>query len=194
MFELVKSSSYEEEIRKSRFIATADKVSSHSEALAFLEKIRQMRATHHCWAYRIGTRCRFSDDGEPAGTAGRPILNAIDKQEIDGVMLVVVRYYGGIKLGTGGLARAYGGCAAKCLQGAVLKRIEPMVDIRLRVGFHHIGALYATIDPFSTEKLAEDYTDTGLELKLSVKRSDCQALVSKLTDASSGGVEFLEGC
>jgi len=194
MFELLKSASYEEEIRKSRFIAAGGKVSSPAEALAFLEKSRQVRATHHCWAYRIGSQYRFSDDGEPTGTAGRPILNAIDKQEVDRVMMVVVRYYGGIKLGTGGLARAYGGCAAKCLQGAALKPIEPMVGIRLRVGFNHIGALYATIDPFGTEKLEEAYTDIGLELKLRVKRSDCQALVSKLTDASSGGVEILEGC
>ena len=194
MFVLAKPATYEAEIKKSRFIANAASVSTPAEALAFLERIRQVRATHHCWAYKIGTEYRFSDDGEPGGTAGRPILNAIENQAVDGVMVVVIRYYGGVKLGAGGLARAYCGCAVKCLQGATINRIVPMTEIQLRVGFDHIGTLYATMDRFGAEKLEEEFTDIGLEVRLKVNRTDCQALVTALTDASSGGIHMLSGC
>ena len=194
MFVLAKPATYEVEIKKSRFIANAASVSTPAEALAFLERIRQVRATHHCWAYKIGPEYRFSDDGEPGGTAGRPILNAIENQAVDGVMVVVIRYYGGVKLGAGGLARAYGGCAVKCLQGATINRIVPMTEIQLRVGFDHIGTLYATMDRFGAEKLEEEFTDIGLEVRLKVNRTDCQALVTALADASSGGIHMLSGC
>ncbi|BBO72264.1 hypothetical protein DSCA_61940 [Desulfosarcina alkanivorans] len=194
MYTLTQEAVFREEIKKSRFIARAASVSSPGEAAAFLERIREARATHHCWAYRIGPKYRFSDDGEPGGTAGKPILNAIEKQDIDGVMVVVIRYYGGVKLGAGGLARAYGGCSAKCLQGARLKRIVPMAHIKLRIAFDHIGALYAIIDRFGATKLGEAYTDTGLDIQLKVGRADCKALVAALTDASAGTMELLSGC
>jgi uncharacterized YigZ family protein len=194
MFTLTQEAVYREEIRKSRFIANAANVSSPEEASAFLERIREARATHHCWAYKIGPNYRFSDDGEPGGTAGRPILNAIEKQHVDGVMVVVVRYYGGVKLGTGGLARAYGGCTAKCLQQARLKRIVPTAEVQLRVGFDHIGALYATIDQFGATKREEAYTDAGLDIRLEIDRADRQALLTALVDASAGGITLLDEC
>jgi hypothetical protein len=87
-------------------------------------------ATHNCWAWRIGGDYRSSDDGEPAGTAGRPILAAIDGQGFDRVMVVVTRWFGGIKLGAGGLVRAYGGAAAECLRTA--PRV-PLVGMRTLV-------------------------------------------------------------
>jgi len=194
MFALSQETLYEEEIKKSRFIVKAAGISSPEAAMAFLERVREARATHNCWAYRIGQEYRFSDDGEPGGTAGRPILNAIEKLDIDGVMVVVVRYFGGIKLGAGGLARAYGGCAAKCLQQAKLERIVPQAKVRLQVGFDHIGSLYAIIDRFGAAKLAETYTDSGLDIQLQVDRAKRQALVTALTDASGGGIRLLEGC
>ena len=194
MLTLAASHTFEEEIKKSRFIAKAARVSSPEEALDYLERIREARATHNCWAYRIGQRYRFSDDGEPGGTAGKPILNAIEKQDVDGVMVVVIRYFGGIKLGAGGLARAYGGCAAKCLQQAQRERIVPQAEIRLRIPFDQIGALYTLIDQFGANRLAEKYTDTGLEIGLQVDRDDCPSLVAALTDACAGRVELLDGC
>lgn len=192
MFALCREALYEEEIKKSRFIVKAAGVSSPEAAMAFLERVREPRATHNCWAYRIGQEYRFSDDGEPGGTAGRPILNAIEKQDIDGVVVIVVRYFGGIKLGAGGLARAYGGCAAKCLQQAKLKRIVPQAEVHLRVGFDHIGALYAAIDQFGAAKLTETYTDSGLDIRLQIDRTQRRALVAALTDASGGSIQLLE--
>ena len=194
MYTLIHEAVYEEEIKKSRFIVKAAKVASPEEALAYLERVREARATHNCWAYRIGQSYRFSDDGEPGGTAGKPILNAIERQEIDGVMVVVIRYFGGIKLGAGGLARAYGGCAAKCLQQAQLAAIVPRVEIRLRIAFEHIGALYNLIDQYGATRLEEVYSDIGLEIELKVDRSACQSLVAALTDACAGRIELLDGC
>src|SRR5690606_37193470 len=97
------------EVKHSRFIANAAPVSSPAEALDYLSEVAVRDATHNCWAWRIGGDYRSSDDGEPAGTAGRPILAAIDGHGYDQVMVVVTRWYGGIKLGAGGLVRAYGG-------------------------------------------------------------------------------------
>ncbi len=191
MLTLTQETVYQEEIKKSRFIAKAAGVTSPEEALAFLGRIRETRATHHCWAYKIGQNYRFSDDGEPGGTAGKPILNAIEKQDIDGVMVVVVRYFGGVKLGAGGLARAYGGCAAKCLQTARLKRIVTATEVKLRVGFDNIGKLYTIIDQFGATKLEEAYTGTGLEIKLKIDQADCRELVAALTNASAGKIELL---
>lgn len=194
MFTLVDEAVFEEEIKKSRFIAKAASASSPEAASAFLKRIREERATHHCWAYKIEQRYRFSDDGEPGGTAGKPILNAIERLSIDHVMVVVVRYFGGVKLGAGGLVRAYGGCAAKCLQTARLKRIVPTTDIKLKVAFDHIGALYAIIGRFSATKLEETYTGSGLEIRLRVDRAECQAMVDAMTDASGGSIELLPAC
>src|SRR5262249_39009520 len=106
------------EVKHSRFLAQATPVESPADALAFLEGIARTPATHHCWAYRIGGGYGSSDHGEPAGTAGRPSLAAIDGQGFDRVMVVVTRWYGGINLGAGGLVRAYGGAAAECLRTA----------------------------------------------------------------------------
>ena len=114
---------YEETIKKSRFLALAAPVQAASEALAFFTEHQVPDATHNCWAYRIGQEYRFNDDGEPGGTAGRPILQAIDGQQCDRVAVLVIRWFGGIKLGSGGLVRAYGGAAAQCLRLAVRTEI-----------------------------------------------------------------------
>ena len=192
MFTLGREADYQAEIRKSRFIARAAPVDGVEAALAFLARIHDARATHHCWAYRIGDAYRFSDDGEPGGTAGRPILGAIEREEIDRVMVVVIRHYGGIKLGAGGLARAYGGCAAICLQRAERIPIVETTVLRLKAGFEDTGALYAAIDGFTTEKLAERYSQDGIEVRLRIAQSDQPAMVAALTEASAGRMTIVE--
>src|SRR4249919_855167 len=111
------------EVKKSRFLAQATAVETPTQALAWLAQISDPDATHNCWAYRVGSAYRFSDDGEPGGTAGRPILSAIEGQGIDRVIVVVTRWYGGINLGAGGLVRAYGGAAAECLRTAARREV-----------------------------------------------------------------------
>src|SRR5690242_3615728 len=97
------------EIKKSRFLAQAAPASSAEAAMAFVDSLRDNGGGHHCWAYRIGQAYRFNDDGEPSSSAGKPILAAIDGQGFDRVVVVVTRWFGGVKLGVGGLIRAYGG-------------------------------------------------------------------------------------
>ena len=105
------------EVSKSRFIARSYPITSPDQALEFVtqNRLSDPKASHWCWAFRIGGDESFSDDGEVSGTAGRPILSAIIGENLDGVVVVVTRYYGGVKLGTGGLVRAYGGIAREAL-------------------------------------------------------------------------------
>ena len=118
-----------QEVRKSRFLANAAHVTTPDDALAFVAAMGHADATHNCWAYRIGQQYRFNDDGEPSGTAGKPILQAIDGQGLDEVVVVVTRWFGGIKLGAGGLMRAYGGCAAECLREAAKREQIETTDV-----------------------------------------------------------------
>src|SRR5688500_15887909 len=128
------------EVRHSRFIVHAAPVQAPEAALAFLGEVADPAATHNCWAYRIGSEYRFNDDGEPAGTAGRPILAAIDGQGLDQVVAVVTRWFGGIKLGAGGLVRAYGGSAAECLRVAPRRMLIVHATVMLEYPFDVTGA------------------------------------------------------
>lgn len=125
------SASFTLEIKKSRFIALAYPCASREQALAFLEqaKIDYPDARHHCWAYVVGdpnnaASMAANDDGEPSGTAGKPILNVLQHKNIGDLMLIVVRYFGGIKLGAGGLMRAYGQAADGVVQA--LQLVKPV--------------------------------------------------------------------
>ncbi|GER49214.1 ribosomal protein S5 domain 2-like superfamily protein [Striga asiatica] len=151
---------FEKEIKKSKFMAVACSVSDERSAFAFLSEVRQPRATHNCWAYKVGAQFRSNDDGEPSGTAGKPILSAIDSSGIDRVMVVVIRYFGGIKLGTGGLVRAYGGVAAECLRNAPTCVVKSKVPMGLEVPFDLLGVLYHQLQSFQAEDIKQDY-ETG---------------------------------
>jgi uncharacterized YigZ family protein len=132
-FTLAQSVSAELDIRKSRFIAHAIPVADREAAMAELRRLREEHptATHVCWALLAGGQSGMSDDGEPSGTAGRPILEVLRHHDLDGVLAAVVRYYGGVKLGAGGLVRAYTDAIATALQGAA--RIERIAQARLTV-------------------------------------------------------------
>ncbi|KAA8530770.1 hypothetical protein F0562_005462 [Nyssa sinensis] len=133
---------FEREIKKSRFIAIAGPISDERSAHSFLSEVRDPRATHNCWAYKVGDQYRSNDDGEPSSTAGKPILSAIVSSGIDRVMVVVIRYFGGIKLGSGGLVRAYGGVAAECLKNAPTCLVKSKVLMGLEVTYDLLGVLY----------------------------------------------------
>ena len=125
--------SSELEIRKSRFIAHAIPVADRDAAMAELRRLREENptATHVCWALLAGGQSGMSDDGEPSGTAGRPILEVLRHHDLDGVLAAVVRYYGGVKLGAGGLVRAYTDAIARVLQDA--PRVERIAQTLLTV-------------------------------------------------------------
>ena len=153
-------------------------------ARAWLGRIADPAATHNCWAWRIGGDYRSSDDGEPAGTAGRPILAAIDGQGFDRVMVVVTRWFGGIKLGAGGLVRAYGGAAAECLRTAPRLPLVATRTLALECPFADIGAVHAALAAFGADKQAEDYAVDGVRLRLSLPADRVDALAAHLRDAT----------
>jgi len=176
----------EREVKRSRFIAVAARADRPEEAAAFVDAARDPEANHNCWAYRIGDAYRFSDDGEPGGTAGRPILAAIDAQRLDHVAVVVTRFFGGVKLGAGGLARAYGGAAASCLRTAPKLEVLPTVAALVRAPFDAVGAVYAALERLGAARGAERYGEGGLELDIEIGAARFEELRAALGDATRG--------
>jgi len=178
--------SLQQEIRKSRFLAQAAMVDSADAAMAHVARVACREATHNCWAWRVGALYRFSDDGEPGGSAGRPILAAIDGQGLDRVAVVVTRWYGGIKLGVGGLARAYGGCAAECLRVAERMEIIERVRARITCAFADAPLLYARLRDFDARRIDEHGSAEGVLLAVEVARSRFDALAAFVSDLTRG--------
>ncbi|GMH06266.1 hypothetical protein Nepgr_008106 [Nepenthes gracilis] len=157
---LSERATFEREIKKSKFIAIAGPISSEQSAHSFLSAVRDTRATHNCWAYKIEDQYRCNDDGEPSGTAGKPIYSAILSSGIDRVMVVVIRYFGGIKLGTGGLVRAYGRIAAECLRNAPTCLVKSKFSMGVEVSFDLLGLVYHQLQSFQADDIKQDY-ETG---------------------------------
>ncbi|KAI7843529.1 hypothetical protein COHA_002771 [Chlorella ohadii] len=138
----------------------------------------------------VGQQYRSSDDGEPGGTAGRPILAAIEGEGLDGVAVLVIRFYGGIKLGAGGLVRAYGGAARDCLRAAPKRQMTPQVQLRLQVPFELLGPVYPLLEQHGAQKQEESYDDAaGVSLVVLLEAGKAQALSAALADATSGRVQ-----
>ncbi|KAL1190370.1 hypothetical protein V5N11_016752 [Cardamine amara subsp. amara] len=175
--------SVEKEIKKSKFIAIAGHISTEESAQKFLSEVRDPRATHNCWAYKIGDQNqRCSDDGEPSGTAGKPIQSAILSSGLDRVVVVVIRYFGGIKLGTGGLVRAYAGVSSDCLKTASTCLVKSKVQMGVEVTFDLLGLLYNQLQSCHAEDIKEDY-DTGKDGTAMVSFKVEFDQVDKLEDA-----------
>ncbi|MFY0479630.1 IMPACT family protein [Achromobacter marplatensis] len=180
--------SYQEDIKKSRFAAYAAPVSSVDEAMRFFAEHSDVEATHNCWAYRIGQEYRFNDDGEPGGTAGRPILQAIEGQGMDRVAVLVVRWYGGIKLGAGGLVRAYGGCAANCLRLGERTEIVDLATVSCACGFAELALLKSRLAQAGAVIQQEEFNEDGVALRFVVPRTvagDLEVTVANITRGRS---------
>jgi uncharacterized YigZ family protein len=175
-----------EEIKKSRFLAQAAPVESPEQALAFVRQVSDPSATHNCWAYRIGQDYRFNDDGEPGGTAGRPILQAIEGQGIDRAVVVVTRWFGGVKLGAGGLVRAYGGAAAECLRTAVRVPIVAMAKLGMRCGFAELPLLKARLKDAGARVDEERFDAEGVELMVSLPEELVEEVRGRVVDMTRG--------
>jgi uncharacterized YigZ family protein len=179
------------EVKHSRFLALAAPVTAPDDALAFLRDVAVPDATHNCWAYRIGSEYRSSDDGEPAGTAGRPILAAIDGQGYDRVMVVVTRWYGGIKLGAGGLVRAYGGAAAECLRQAPRLPVVAMASLILACPFDDLGVVHGALATHLAVKQDESFDESGARLAIELPADRVDALKTQLRDATRNRVRVM---
>ncbi|KFK34859.1 hypothetical protein AALP_AA5G202300 [Arabis alpina] len=172
----------EKEIKKSKFIAIAGPITNEQSAQSFLSTVRDPRATHNCWAYKIGDSSRSSDDGEPSGTAGKPMQSAISSSGIDRVMVVVIRYFGGIKLGTGGLVRAYGGVTSDCLKTCETILVKSKVVIGVEVTFDLLGVVYNQLQVCQAQEIKEDY-ETGKDGTIMVSFKVDFDQVDQLEDA-----------
>jgi len=192
MLTLKDPASFEEIIKKSRFIGHVARVTSKAESLDFYESVIDPQATHNCWAWRINFQVRSSDDGEPSGTAGRPMLNVIERRHLENVMVVVTRYFGGIKLGVGGLVRAYSGTTAKCLDRAGIVELFPMSEYTIQAGFEWSSNVHGLLDKYSAEKLEETYDKNGVILKIRCREADYAKLAAGLRDASRGQVRIFK--
>jgi uncharacterized YigZ family protein len=180
----------EQTIRNSRFVAHAGRVDTQSETLDFFESVADPSATHNCWAWILDHQYRFNDDGEPASTAGRPILAAIEGKQLDHVMVVVTRYYGGTKLGVGGLVRAYGGSAARCLDSAETVEILPTLMRTIQAGFEWTGQVYQALEACSAVKLSERFRDDGIHIRVELPAGEWPRLKTLLKDATRGEVRL----
>lgn len=180
-------------MKNSEFLGFAAPAASLETAQTWLEAVRQRYpdSSHVCWAYKIGQLYRFSDDGEPSGTAGAPMYRALELSGLDCVVLAVVRYYGGTNLGAGGLARAYGGVAAEVLRIAEKLEVHPRIPIHMAVPFHQVGLLYRLLEDFDVTQQTEEFTSDGLEVKGLLLESQLEALKTQLQNVTRGRGELV---
>jgi len=186
------SCSYSEEIKKSRFITFLSHTDGVEAARAFVQrtKLEHPAARHHCWAWVAGApddsqQLGFSDDGEPSGTAGKPMLAQLMGNNIGEITAVVVRYYGGIQLGTGGLVKAYGGGVQQALR--LLTRVikVPMLNFQLICDYAQLGDLERMILRFDGQLLHSEFLQ-NITLTLALPHAQVAGFTQNLSDFSRG--------
>ena len=184
----------QEEIKKSRFICHAKRVYSEEEARDFIAAIKKehYKATHNCSAFIVGEKSeikRTSDDGEPSGTAGVPMLGVMENHQVTNVCFVVTRYFGGIKLGAGGLIRAYAGSVALAIKEIGLIEIKEQVGLRLKMSYSQ----YQNFDNFLK---AEDLTEFDTEFTdlvattIYIDKQEKEPLEQKLIEFFNGKIQI----
>ena len=174
------------DIKKSEFITYAYPVHSREKAMFHVEQLREKYpdARHHCWAYIIGdpnntTSAGFDDDGEPNGTAGRPILNVLQHKSIGNVIIIVVRYFGGIKLGAGGLTRAYAGSAQAAVDEMVLTPYVPMAQVQIEADFANESQVRYVVEDMAGE-VGEVIYSKAVTLTVTLPEADIETLKERL--------------
>ncbi|WP_151957775.1 IMPACT family protein [Acinetobacter guillouiae] len=185
VYTLVSETIFEEDIKKSRFQAISAPVENEQQVKIFLEKYLDLTTTHQCWAWKIGHNVRFNDDGEPSGTAGRPILATIEGNDLTNVIVLVNRWYGGIKLGTGGLVRAYGGCAGQSLRLAEKIELIEKKKIYFQCQFSEWSIFQYELNIQDIE-YKEQYTADGVEVEALLQIHQIDPLKLKIQDVTRG--------
>jgi len=184
-FTIASQVTFEEEIKKSRFQAIAVPVANEQDVKDFLEISKDISTTHQCWAWKIGNHVRFNDDGEPSGTAGRPILATIEGNELSNILVLVNRWYGGVKLGTGGLVRAYGGCAGQCLLLAEKIELIEKKKVSFSCQFNEWAIFQYELNQQQIE-FQQDYTATGVDVIALLQIHQIEPLSLKIQDVTRG--------
>lgn len=176
--------------KRSRFLALAAPAATPAEALALVAECRTAHhdAAHHTYAYRVGAEERYSDDGEPSGTAGRPIQSAIVAAGVESVAVVVTRYFGGVKLGPGGLVRAYGEAARDALAQAGSEERYHTLRVRVSFEFDLTSPVHHVMQKFEARTVDSTYTDRS-HLTLELRRSRVASFSEALREATAGRAE-----
>ena len=179
-------------IKKSRFLACVQPVADRGAAQAVVAALRAQHpgAAHVCWALLAGGQSAAVDDGEPSGTAGRPMLDVLRHQDLDGVLATVVRYYGGVRLGAGGLLRAYTDSVAQALQAAAKIPLVRRRQLRCRVPYALEGRLRREIDAAAGELLQVEHGQQ-VEFRFVLDEPRVAALVERLNEAAQGRLDWL---
>lgn len=180
--------------KKSRFIATVIHVESEEEAISHIERLKKLYwdARHNCYAFILGMgseTMRFSDDGEPSGTAGKPILEVLKGRGLTNVLVVVTRYFGGVLLGTGGLVRAYTDSTQEGIKNSDIKKMTLMQRVSVHVDYNSVGKLKYVLASDSIEVVDEIYTDS-VQIDIALPVDNISQITDKITDVTSGKATF----
>lgn len=185
-----------DKVKGSRFLAALTPAAGLARAQEILaaRRAEHRDATHNCWAWRLGfdpETGRSSDDGEPSGTAGKPILQEIEARRMTFVVLIVTRYFGGTKLGKGGLVRAYAEAAAAVLDAAAIVEVAITRPLEIRFDYHLTGPVMAVLSSYRLVPAGASYDDSTT-LRLAVPDDEVDELRRSLVDATTGLIEFPE--
>jgi uncharacterized YigZ family protein len=192
---IAKHVSVETKVKGSRFIGEALQVESVEFAQSKLDEIRKREhsATHHCFAYQIGlgsnVEFRYSDDGEPNGTAGKPIYDCLAGKKLTNTLLVVTRYFGGTKLGTGGLARAYSDCAKQTLKNAKIKTVYLTNSLELKFDFKFYDVIQRLLNKYGASQKESEFSQQ-VHLLVLIRKSRTDDFVKELTNLTAGQTEI----
>ena len=185
----------ETKVKGSRFIAETKIVESENEVSEFLRAVRKREhaATHHCYAYRIGhgnnVTFKYSDDGEPSGTAGKPIYDCITGRNLTNVVAVVIRYFGGTKLGTGGLVRSYSQTAVGALEKSGEKTIYITDRLQLRFDFKYYDQVLKMLEKHQAEQISSEFSEV-VKLSVLVRQSKTDELKNEITNLTHGQAQI----
>ena len=194
-FTIAQAARAETKVKGSRFIGEAALVTDAAGAKKYLESVRkrEYEATHHCYAHRLGIagdiEFKYSDNGEPNGSAGKPIYDCIAGRELTSIIVVVTRYYGGTKLGTGGLARAYSETALLSLEKAGKKTNYITDSIQLTIEFSFYDQILKVIEKLNAQQTKSDFSEK-VSLTVLIRKSLTEQFVRELTDISRGTAQI----
>ena len=184
------------EVKHSRFIATIEPTDTPDAALSFISRIKQEfpDATHNCWAYLIGPpgstdRIGLSDDGEPHGVAGKPMLTTIQHGGIGDITAVVTRYFGGTKLGMGGMVKAYTQAVKTALEQLTVTEKISWIELSIKIGYPLLDNIERLLPEFEVELIDKQFTEQ-IRLDLKLPEENLSRLQTRLTDLSLGRIEF----
>ncbi|UJF19315.1 YigZ family protein [Vibrio sp. SS-MA-C1-2] len=189
---------FEEEIKKSRFLTYISHTVGIKEAKSFIQQIKERHPTarHHCWGFIAGRptdsmKWGFSDDGEPSGTAGKPILAQLSGSGVGELTAVVVRYSGGIKLGTGGLVKAYGGGVKQGLEQLETKLKIPQVELVFSAGYHYSNLIEQLIEQYQGSMINVDYV-IDIHFTLAIPATKVDDFILELHNRSRGEINIAQ--